>query len=251
MVSIDAYCEFSGSGEKILLPITEVLLRASIGSLVRSKKLCKRVVLNSVLLLQFLSKAVILEGEMQGAELLKAFAVNILEQVLEATIEDLEKEDECNLDEDKTKATKSKAMRKVAMVRNATDEIASDCYDILAFIQAVAVKAPIVVAILLLFRAYNCAWNWFLCCLVHIISPISPLLSTAPQYHSGITRVLSEVATRLKMRKISALSYRHRAKRTERRGTALPPRHNRSSWRRARLADSPYHRHHHQQSIAS
>ena len=70
-------------GDKILLPIAEVLLRAVAGNLMRSKKQKDWTPCNAILLPPFLTEAEILDGETSGEELLKIFERSITERVEE------------------------------------------------------------------------------------------------------------------------------------------------------------------------
>ena len=90
VVTINDDCNFTGAGDKIHLTTTKVLLRAAVGDLSKSNKLCNCAVLNSLLLLPFLTKAVVLEGETAAGELLKTFADKILEHGSESTTKELE-----------------------------------------------------------------------------------------------------------------------------------------------------------------
>ena len=88
-------------------------------------------------------------------------------------------------------------MEKTGKKKKATAEtlatIVHDCDDVLAFLQAVAVKSPQVVSAALSLCADKHARVWF-----HQWSNINLPTSanTAPQYHAGLTGVLSDVATR-------------------------------------------------------
>ena len=73
--------------------------------------------------------------------------------------------------------------------------IADNCDDVFAFIQAVAVKSPRVIAAPLYLRADKRAQFWFRWW-SDINLPASD--NTAPQYHTGLAGVLRDVETRLK-----------------------------------------------------
>ena len=66
--------------KKIRLSTTEVLLRATIGDLSSKNNLRNWEMLNVILLLPFITKEVVTEGETQAAELLKTLDVKIPEQ---------------------------------------------------------------------------------------------------------------------------------------------------------------------------
>ena len=79
VVLININIVFFMDGDKIRLPITEVLLRAAAGNLARSKKHPYWTPHNAVLLPSFLTEAEILDGETAAEELLKIFARSITE----------------------------------------------------------------------------------------------------------------------------------------------------------------------------
>ena len=93
VVSIDADIAFTIAGNKIHLPISEVVLRAAAGDLARSKKQRDWALLNSVLLLPLLTEAGLLDGETSMKDILNIFARTIIEREAE--------EDEDDEDEDK------------------------------------------------------------------------------------------------------------------------------------------------------
>ena len=94
MVSTDAECAFDSTVEKIRLPFTEVLLRATIGDLARSKKLRDWASLNAVLLPIFLIEAVVLDSYTSTTELLKILSANIAGRGLYAATKTSESKDE-------------------------------------------------------------------------------------------------------------------------------------------------------------
>ena len=61
-------------GDKIRLPVTEVLLRAAVSDLAQSKNQQDWMLHNAVLLLTFLTEAIILDGGLDAEELLEIFA---------------------------------------------------------------------------------------------------------------------------------------------------------------------------------
>ena len=75
---------FATDGEKICLPIAEVLLRAAAGNLARSKNRRDWQSLNAVLLPPFLTEAAILHDESDAGELLQIFARIITEWASDA-----------------------------------------------------------------------------------------------------------------------------------------------------------------------
>ena len=157
---------FATDGEKIHLPITEVLLCAAAGDLVRSKKQHSWTSRNAVLTPPFLTEAPILHGESNAGELLKIFARSISEWASDAdpssevdeasdddsvvTIEAVEAKKPGKVKQASTKTAAAEAKNpgkaKQASAETAAAEtlatIADDCDDVLAFLQAVAVKSP-------------------------------------------------------------------------------------------------------------
>ena len=75
VVSINIDISFVADGDKIRLPIAEVLLRAAAGDFVCSKKQRDWTPRNAVLLPPFLVEAAILHGESDVGELLKILLV--------------------------------------------------------------------------------------------------------------------------------------------------------------------------------
>ena len=99
-----------------------------------------------------------------------------------------------------TPATKARKLRKAKQdsAETATAETLApftvDCNDVLAFLQAVAVKSPRVIAAPLSLRAYKKARVWFKRWTdMHLPKPPTP----TPQDNTGLTNVLTDVATRL------------------------------------------------------
>ena len=77
IISLKIGISFAADGDKICLPIAEVLLCASDGDLARSKKQREWTPRNTILLPPFLTEAVILRGDSDAGELLKVFARSI------------------------------------------------------------------------------------------------------------------------------------------------------------------------------
>ena len=84
VISLKIKIAFAPDGDKIHLPIAEVLLRAAAGDLARSKKQRDWTSLNAVLLPPFLTEAEILHGESDAGELLNIFARSITEWASDA-----------------------------------------------------------------------------------------------------------------------------------------------------------------------
>ena len=93
---------------------------------------------------------------------------------------------------------KKPGMAKQASAETATAEtlasIADDCDDVLAFLQAVTVKYPRVLAAPLSLCADKRARVWFQRW-TDVNMPKTP--TPAPQYHLGLTDILTDVTTRL------------------------------------------------------
>ena len=133
MVSINIERAFTGNGKKICLLTTDVLLRAAAGELAKSKNLQDWTARNAVLLPPFLKEI--------AETLLKILAKRISENEAENSAEESNTDKESWSDKDNDKSAKTRST-KDAMARDATDRITADCDGILAFIQAVALKAP-------------------------------------------------------------------------------------------------------------
>ena len=79
MISLKIEIAFAADGDKIHLPIAEVLLCAAAGNLLPSKKQRYWTLRNSVLLPPFLTEATILHGKSDAGKLLNIFARSITE----------------------------------------------------------------------------------------------------------------------------------------------------------------------------
>ena len=149
VLSLKTEIAFTAYGYKIRLPIGEFPLRAAARDLAQSKKHREWNPRNAVLLPSFLTESAILHGESDAGKLLKIFARSITEWAKEedTTIET----DEANggnsvvtieAKEEKEKTGKTKqAAAKMASTETLTT-IADDCDNVLAFLQAVAIKSP-------------------------------------------------------------------------------------------------------------
>ena len=189
--------DFSTDGDKIRLPITEVLLRASVDELARSKNQRDWTPRNAVLLPTFLTEAAILNGGYDAGKLLKIFARSVTEWVKEG--EDTSKDDdgEDNKSEVGVEAEEENITNNGKTKQDTSDmlaTIADNCENVLAFLQAVTVKSPRVTTAPLSLHATKrvCVWfhQW-----KETNLPIPPKLS--PQDHMGLTGVLTDVDTRL------------------------------------------------------
>ena len=90
VVMINAERAFAGSVSNIHHPTTKVLLHAAFRDLSKSKKLHDWAVLNALLLLIFLAKAVVIRVDKASGELLNTFSAKIMEHGLESKTEEFE-----------------------------------------------------------------------------------------------------------------------------------------------------------------
>ena len=176
---------FATDRENICLPIAEALLRAAAGNLTRSKKQRDWTSRKTVLLTPFLTEAAIHQGDSDAGKLLKIFALFITEWALDAAPSS--EVDEASDDDSvvpveaadakkpgKTKQasaetasaeTKKPGKSKQASVETAATKtlapIADNYNDVVAFLQAVAVKYPRVLAAPLSLRADKRTRVWF------------------------------------------------------------------------------------------
>ena len=149
MIYLNIEIAFAADGGNICLPIAEVLLRAAAGDLARSKNHRDWTPRNAVLLPPFLTEAAILHGDLDAGDLLNIFSCSITELAKE---EDITSEvDEANENDSvvtieakdaKAKPGKTKQVAAVTAAAKMLTTIADDCDDVLAFLQAVAVKYP-------------------------------------------------------------------------------------------------------------
>ena len=191
---------FSTDREKIRLPIAEVLLRAAAGNIVRSNNQRNWKSRNSVLLPPFLTESAILHGELDAGDLLNIFARSITEWASDTAPSS--EADEVS-DNDSGVTVEAAEAKKQGKTKQASAEtaaaktlasIADDCDDVLAFLQAVAVKSPRVLAAPLSLRVDKRARVWFQRWTdVNLPKPPTP----SSQDHLGLTDVLTNVATRL------------------------------------------------------
>ena len=153
VISFKIEITFAEDGNKIHLPIAEVILCAAAGDLARSKKQRKWTLRNVFLLPPFLTEAVILHSKSDAGKLLKIFARSITEWAKDKNT--TSEADEANNDDivviieakdAKAKLGKAKqATAKTAAAETLTN-ITDNCNDVLAFLQAVTVKYPRVIA---------------------------------------------------------------------------------------------------------
>ena len=140
MVLIDIERTFSENGKNIRLLVTEVLLCAAASNLAKSKNLRDRTARNAVLFPPLLMEIALTARETAEEALLKIFAEGITNQEAEKAAEELDADKESRSDENKKKSAKTRST-KDAMARDTTEGIVSNCNDILAFPQAVALKS--------------------------------------------------------------------------------------------------------------
>ena len=139
---------FSAEGKNIRLLIAEVLLCAPSGNLARFKKQQDWTSRNAVLLPPFLTDSAILHSKSDAGKLLKIFACSITEWASDAdsSSEADEANDNNSVVTIEATETKKPGKAKQASAKTAAAKtlatIADDCDDILAFLQAVAVKSP-------------------------------------------------------------------------------------------------------------
>ena len=203
MISLKIEIAFAADVDKIRLPIAEVLLHTAAGDLARSNKQRDWTPCNTVLLPPFLTEASILHGESDTGNLLKVFYCSITEW--EKDEDSTSEADEANdddsvvtIDAKEAKANPGKA--KQASAETAAAEklttITDNFNDVLAFLQAISVKSPRVIAAPLYLRAekgaHVCFQSWTY---VNLPNPPKP----SPQDHLGLTGVLTDVATLLHM----------------------------------------------------
>ena len=197
IISLNIKTVFAADGNKICLLIAEVLLRSAPGDLARSKKQRHWTPRNAVLLLPFLAEAAILHGESYAGELPNVFSRSITKWAKEGKTAS-GADDDNNNDSVITIEAKDATLAKPGKAKQATANIlttiADNFDDVLAFLQAVYVKSPRVVAAPLSLRADKRTRVWFQSWAeVDLPTPPKP----APQDHTGLTVVLNGMGTRL------------------------------------------------------
>ena len=163
VISLKIKIAFVANGDKIRLPIAEVLLRAADGNLTRYKKQRDWTPRNAVLIPPFLTGATILHGESDAGKLLKIFARSITESAKDEDI--TSKVNEANGDDSVVTIDAEEAKARPGNMKQAAAEtlttIEDDWDNILAFLHVVAIKYPRVIAAPLSFCADKCARVWF------------------------------------------------------------------------------------------
>ena len=179
-------------GDKIRLPITEIILQSAASNLTHSKKWQEWTLCNAVLLPAFLTEESILNRESDVGELLYIFARFVMERAEEGgDSRGDDNDDYKNEKEDENTTNMGKTKQATAEI---LATIADNCDDVFAFHQAVAVKSPQVTAAPISLRADKRARVWlYQWADTNVTTP--PKL--APQYHMGLTGVLTNVATRI------------------------------------------------------
>ena len=77
VISLNIDINFSADGDKICIPIVEVILRTAAGDLERSKNQRYWTPPNTVLFPQFITEAAILHGEWDAGQILNIFSRSI------------------------------------------------------------------------------------------------------------------------------------------------------------------------------
>ena len=211
VISFNIEIAFATDGEKIRLPIAEVLYHATASDLAQSKKHRDWTTHNTVLLPPFRTEAAILHGESDAGELLKIFARSITRWASDAdpsskvdvvTIEvaEAKKPGKAKQASAKMAAAKSKKQSKEKQASSETAaakmlaSITDNCDNVLAFLQAVSVKSPRVLAAPFSLRTDKSAHVWFQRWTeLKLPKPPTP----SPKDHLGLTDVLTNVTTRL------------------------------------------------------
>ena len=162
VISLKIEIAFAVDGDKIRLPIVEVLLRTTAANLTRSKKQRDWTPRNDVLLPTFLTEAAILHSESDVGKLLKIFARSITEWAKDE--DSTSKADEANDNDSVVTIDAEEAKSMPGKAKQASDETAAaetlatiknDCDDVLAFLQAVVIKSPRVIAAALPLHTYK------------------------------------------------------------------------------------------------
>ena len=169
VVSINTEHAFTRPDKNICLPVTEVLLFASVGYLVQLKKLKDWALPDAVILPPLLTEEFILDRKTSVAELIKIFASKILERVSEAAYNTSESKGGDDLGEEDE--TTNKAEYGKAAAHQETDTISDYCDKVLAFFQYVAMKSPRVTAVPMSLHAGKRARDWFRRWSSHHITP--------------------------------------------------------------------------------
>ena len=160
VISFNIDIAFASDGDKIRLPIAEVLLCTAAGDLARSKKNRDWNSRNAVLLPPFLTEATILHGKSDACKLLKSFARSITKW--ESDAYSSSEADEASDDDSVVIIEAAEAKEKPGKAKQASAEMAAaktlatitdDCDNVLALLQAVAVESPRVLAAPLYLRA--------------------------------------------------------------------------------------------------
>ena len=177
------------------MAIISVSRKRKSSSAPKSKKLRDWTSRNAVLLPPFLTYIVLANGETAAEALLKIFSKRIKKKEAENYIEDTDVYEDSQSDKDNEKKRAKTRSTKCVTSRNATDRIAAECDDVLAFLLAVALKSRQVMVAPLSLRAYKRATSWFCQWSDRNLKHQAPPHKAAPQYHSGLTGFLSEVST--------------------------------------------------------
>ena len=158
---IDIKRDFSGYGENICLLMTGVLLPAAAVELEKSKNPWDLTPRKTALLPTFLTKIVLADRENVEEAILKTLVERINKQEANNSTEESDDDEESQSDEHNDKERAKTRSTKDAAARNAIDRILSYWDDVHAFLQAVDLKAPRVLAAPLSLQADKRATSWF------------------------------------------------------------------------------------------
>ena len=142
VVYIDIKRAFAGDGKKICLLITELLPRIDASDLTKSKTLHNQTYRNSVLFPSLITKSVFTNGETAAEDILKIFAEKIHNHGAEKNPEDMDAYEDSGSNNENKKQKVTTRSTKGAMARDTIVGIATNCDNVLAFLQAVSLKAP-------------------------------------------------------------------------------------------------------------
>ena len=117
--------------------------------------------MKSVLFPPFLTKIVLTDGETAAEALLKIFSKRINKKEAENATEESDTDEDIRSDKDNNKERVKTISTKDATMCDATEVILAGCNNILAFIQAVALKAPQVLMSPISLRADKHTTSWF------------------------------------------------------------------------------------------
>ena len=143
-----AYTEhsFASTGKNIRLPIMEVFIHSAVGNLAWYNNLCNWLLINSVLLMPFLAKTVILDRQVSSVKIIKKLETKIPEHGLEVSIKTSHSREDDKLGR-KDDTTVNKKTDMEAATLKETEAISENCDGILEFFQEFMEKSPKVVTV--------------------------------------------------------------------------------------------------------